>query len=155
MTALLDISLVDALLDVIDVHVGASPVLELRTGAPPATAAAADEGTVLATLNLPSVWLGASSSGKKRSVSAWTGAAAVAGTAGHFRIKQNGVTHIQGTVSGLAGQGDVKLSNATLMGSESITIDPFIIAGVADTLGGNIALDFTNPDNSQYVGTVI
>lgn len=39
--------------DAIETAIGASPILEIRTGAPPATAATADSGTVLATMTLP------------------------------------------------------------------------------------------------------
>ena len=43
----------NAALDAIETAVGASPTMTLRTGAAPANCAAADSGTVLATLTLP------------------------------------------------------------------------------------------------------
>lgn len=73
----------------------------IRTGAPPANVAAADTGTVLADITLPSDWMAAASSGSKALSGTWTDASADAtGTAGHFRIYATGgtVPHIQGTV---------------------------------------------------------
>ena len=44
----------NARLDVVESTIGTSAVLKIRTGAAPANCAAADSGTVLATVNLPS-----------------------------------------------------------------------------------------------------
>lgn len=53
MTIQLSTDVRNARLDVIESTIGASPTLEIRDGAPPANCAAADSGTVLATLTLP------------------------------------------------------------------------------------------------------
>ena len=42
----------NARLDAMEVTVGTAPTLEIRTGSPPANCAAADSGSVLATLDL-------------------------------------------------------------------------------------------------------
>ena len=55
----------NARLDAIETAVGTSAVLKIRTGSAPANCATADSGSVLATLNLPSDWLAAASSGSK------------------------------------------------------------------------------------------
>lgn len=80
-----------------EVGIGTAPTLDIRTGAQPANCAASDTGTSLATMTLPSDWMGASSSGNKALAGSWSGTAANAGTAGHYRIKQGGTTHQQGT----------------------------------------------------------
>ena len=49
----------NARLDAIETAIGASAILKVRTGAVPANCAAADSGTVLATVNLPADWMDA------------------------------------------------------------------------------------------------
>src|SRR5688572_19369574 len=89
----------NARLDAIESTVGASPSLEIRSGAAPANCAAADAGTVLATIALPSDWMAAAASGSKAKSGTWQDASADnTGTAAHFRIKQGGTCHLQGTV---------------------------------------------------------
>jgi hypothetical protein len=113
----------NAQLDVIETTIGASPTLELRTGAPPATAATADSGTVLATMALPADWMAAASAGSKGLSGTWQDAAADAtGTFGHFRIKQGATTHWQGTVSGPGGGGDIVMDSATVTLGQQVSI---------------------------------
>lgn len=91
----------NAALDAIETATGASPTLEIRTGPAPASCAAADTGTVLATLPLPANWMADAASGSKALLGTWQDTSADAnGTAGHFRIKQGATCHIQGSVSG-------------------------------------------------------
>src|SRR5688500_4220569 len=105
----------NARLDVVESTIGVSPTLEIRSGAPPATCATADSGTVLATMTLPSDWMAAASAGAKALSGTWQDAAAdAAGTAGHFRIKAAGTCHLQGTVTATGGGGDMTLDNAVL-----------------------------------------
>lgn len=117
----------------VETTVGASPTLEIRTGAPPASCAAADSGTVLATMTLPSDWLGAASGGAVALAGSWTDAEADAtGTAGHFRVKAGATCHLQGTVSQRAadgGTGDLQLQQATagIVAGQSVTITAFTI----------------------------
>ena len=91
----------NAKLDAIEVPIGASAVLKIRTGAKPVNVAAADAGSVLATVALPSDWMAAASGGSKMKSGTWEDILADAdGTAAHFRVyASDGVTaHIQGTV---------------------------------------------------------
>jgi hypothetical protein len=89
----------NALLDAIETATGTAPTLEIRTGAPPANAAAAATGTVLASMVLPSDWAAAASGGTKSLLGTWQDLTADAtGTAGHFRINQGATCHLQGTV---------------------------------------------------------
>ena len=90
----------NASLDVVETTVGASPTLEVRTGAPPANAGTADSGTLLASMALPADWMAAAASGSKALAGTWQDASADAsGRASHFRIKQGATCHIQGLLS--------------------------------------------------------
>ncbi len=122
----------NARLDVVESTTGASPILKLRTGAPPATCATADSGTVVATMNLPSDWMSNASAGSKALLGTWQDLLAdAAGTAGHFRIYDStGTTcHIQGIVAitGTAGA-DLTLDNPVLAPNQRVDISSFAIA---------------------------
>ena len=58
----------NARLDSIETAVGVSPTLEIRSGAAPANCAAADSGTLLASIALPSDWMAAAASASKATV---------------------------------------------------------------------------------------
>jgi hypothetical protein len=114
----------------IETAIGTSPVLTLRSGAPPANCATADSGTLIATLNLPSDWLAAAASGAVSKTGTWEDLSADnAGTVGHFRIKTSGaVCEIQGTVTTTAaGTGDMLLDNTVVTAGQAITITSFTI----------------------------
>lgn len=120
----------NALLDAIETDAGVSAILKIRTGAAPANPAAADSGTVLATLTLPSDWMAAASGGTKAKSGTWQDAAAdAAGTAGHFRIyKSDGVTcQMQGTVTATGGGGDMTLDNTVLAVGQVVTVTGFTL----------------------------
>ena len=130
MTIQLSTTVRNARLDAIETAIGASAVLKIRSGAPPADVAMADSGTVLATLSLPADWLAAAASGQKAKAGTWEDAAADAdGTAGHFRIyASDGTTaHLQGTVTGSGGGGDMELDNAVLATGQQVTITSFTL----------------------------
>ncbi len=120
----------NALLDAIETEIGASAVLKIRTGAPPADCGTADSGTVLATLNLPSDWMAAAAAGSKAKTGTWQdGSADAAGTAGHFRIYDSGgsTCKMQGTVTATGGGGDMTLDNAVLAVAQVVTITGFTL----------------------------
>lgn len=118
----------NAALDAIESTIGAAPVLEIRSGTVPANAAAADSGTLLASMTLPSDWLAAAASGQKTLLGTWQDTAAdAAGTAGHFRIKVGATCHIQGTVTATGGGGDMTLDNNVLATGQQVTITAFTI----------------------------
>ena len=104
----------NARLDVIETTVGTAPVMRIRTGAPPINCAAADTGTVLSTITLPSDWMNNAAGFQKTKAGTWQDASADAtGVAGHFRLYDSGgtVCHQQGTVTGVGGGGDMEVSN--------------------------------------------
>lgn len=120
----------NASLDAIETAIGASPILRIRTGAPPANCAAARSGTVLATMNLPADFMAAAVNGSKGLSGTWQDAAAdAAGTAGHFEIMDSGGTtcHIQGTVTATGGGGDMEIQNTSIAAGQSITVTSFAI----------------------------
>lgn len=91
----------NAMLDAIETAIGTSAVLKIRTGSAPADCAAADSGSVLATINLASDWASAASSGAKSfsGLPVSDTSADGTGTAAHWRLyASDGVTcHAQGT----------------------------------------------------------
>lgn len=118
----------NARLDQIETTVGVSAVLKIRTGAQPANVAAADTGTVLATLSLPSDWMGAAASGTKSKAGTWQDTSADAtGTAAHFRLyASDGTTaHMQGSVTATGGGGDIELDNTSIATGQQVTITQF------------------------------
>lgn len=122
----------NAMLDQIETVIGASAILEIRSGAPPANCAAADSGTLLASLALPASWLAAAAAGAVSMSGVWQDPSAnAAGVAGHFRIKDNGgtVTGMQGTVTGSGGGGDMELSNTNIALAQPVSITSFTITG--------------------------
>jgi hypothetical protein len=115
----------NARLDAIETTISTAPTLEIRTGAAPADCAAADTGSVLATLTLPSDWMAAASGGSKAKAGTWTGTASGTGTAGHFRIKQSTTCHLQGSVG--MGSGDLSLDNTSIANGQAVTIATFAL----------------------------
>lgn len=121
----------NARLDAIETTIGTSAILKIRTGAPPANCAAADSGTVLSTVNLPSDWMAAAASGEKLKSGTWEDTSADAtGTAAHFRIYDSGgsTCHIQGTVTSVAtGTGDMLVDNDAFAAGQNFTVLSFKI----------------------------
>lgn len=124
----------NAAADVIETTIGTAPTLEIRTGTVPANCAAADSGTVLATMTLPSDWLTPASGGAKTLSGTWQDPSADAPSqmnAGHFRIKVGATCHIQGTITATGGGGDMTLDNVSINTGQQITVTAFTI-----TVGG-------------------
>lgn len=118
----------NAALDAIETNIGASPTLEIRSGAVPANCAAADSGTLLASMALPADWLTAAASGQKLINGTWQDLSADAGgTAGHFRIKQGATCHIQGTITATGGGGDMTIDNTTLTATQQVNVTAFTL----------------------------
>ncbi len=113
----------NAMLDAYEAHIGTSAVMKIRTGAQPASCAAADSGTVLATLNLPSDWMAAAASGSKAKSGTWEDTSADAtGTAGHYRIyASDGTTcHDQGSITATGGGGDLELVAVAIVATQPV-----------------------------------
>jgi hypothetical protein len=120
----------NARLDAVETAIGATPIMRIRSGAAPANCAAADTGTVLATLALPADWMAAASGGTKARLGTWEDASAdAAGVAAHFRIYDAAGTtcHWQGTVSGTGGGGDMEVSNVNFAAGQPFTVTSFTL----------------------------
>ena len=111
----------------VETTMGTSPVLEIRTGPPPASPSDADTGTLLVSITLPSDWLSDPNNGQVTKLGTWQATAVASGTAGHFRIKAGTTTHIQGTVTVTGGGGDLELDNTSINSGQTVTITSFTL----------------------------
>ena len=130
MTLQISVAVRNAMLDTIESTISTSAVLKIRTGAQPANCAAADTGTVLATMSLPSDWMAAANAGSKALSGTWQDASADAtGTAAHFRVyASDGTTcHMQGSITATGAGGDMTLDNTSVAAGQSITISSFTL----------------------------
>ena len=128
MAVQLSVTVRNTRLDAIETAIGTAPILTIRTGAAPANCAAANSGTVLATITCPSDWLAAAASGAKAISGTWQDTSADnTGTAAHFRIHDSTATtcHIQGTVG--QGSGDLSVDNTSFVAGQSFTITAFTL----------------------------
>ena len=118
----------NARLDQIETTIGTSAVLRVRSGAAPANCGAADTGTVLATINLPSDYMSNASGGVKQLTGSWVDSSADAtGTAGHFRLYDSAGTtcHLQGTVTATGGGGDLEVNTTSFSAGQQFSITAF------------------------------
>ena len=126
----LSVAVRNARLDAFEATTGASAVLRIRTGAQPASCAAARTGTVLATVNLPSDWMAAASGGSKALSGTWQDASAdTTGTAGHFEIMDSGLAtcHMQGSVTATGGGGDMTVNNTSFAAGQQFDVTGFTL----------------------------
>ena len=123
----------NAALDAIETATGTAPTLEIRTGSAPANCAAADSGTLLASITLPSDWMAAASGRSKAKAGTWAVDATGDGTAGHFRIKKSGVVHIQGPVTQGSSTvtGELVIINTDIATGQPVTVSAFDLTGPA------------------------
>lgn len=120
----------NARLDAVESTIGTSAVMKIKSGAPPASCATADSGTVLATLSLPSDWMAAASSGTKAMSGSWADSSADnTGTAAHFRVyASDGTTcGIQGTVTATGGGGDMTVDNTSFASGQAFSVTGFTL----------------------------
>jgi len=117
----------------IETHVGISPTLEIRSGAKPANCAAADSGTLLCRMSLPSDWLEPAAAGIVTKKGTWSGTGLTPGTAAHFRIK-NGASptmcDAQGTVTPASASptGDMEIDNDSIAAGQTVTVTLFSVS---------------------------
>lgn len=128
MAVQLSVAVRNARLDAIETAIGTSAVLKIFDGSLPANCAAADAGTVLATLSLPSDWAAAASSGSKAKSGTWQDTSADAtGTADYWRLyASDGTTcHAQGTVTATGGGGDMTVDNINFASGQAFVVSSF------------------------------
>jgi hypothetical protein len=115
----------NALLDAINAVIGSGGKLKIYTGSQPATTAASEAGTLLATLTLSNTPLAAASAGSA-SFNTITGdtSADNTGTATHFSITKSDDTRvIEGSV-GTSGS-DLNVSNTSFTAGQDIEVTSF------------------------------
>lgn len=130
MTLQYSVAVRNARLDVVESTTGASAILKIRSGAPPASCTTADSGTVLATLALPADYMAPASGGTKAMSGTWQDNAADAGgTAGHWRLYANDGTtcHAQGTITATGGGGDMTIDNVSFAAGQAFSITGFTL----------------------------
>ena len=123
----------NARLDTIESTNGTSCSLEIRSGTKPgACATATSGGAVLATINLPSDWMAAASSGAKAIAGTWEDLSADStGTASFFRIynsqstKNETTCFLQGDVA--ASASDMNVSSVSFTSGQSFSITAFTL----------------------------
>ena len=120
----------NASLDAIETAIGPAPILRIRTGGVPASAAAARTGTILASIPLPSDWMANAAAGAKALLGTWQANAIAAGTAGYFEIMDSAGTtcHIQGNVTGTGGGGDMEIQNTSIAVGQQVNVTAFNLA---------------------------
>lgn len=114
----------------IETEIGASPILELRSGSMPANCAAASTGTLLAQFALPSDWLAAAAAGAVGKTGTWSGSGIAAGTIGYFRIFRAGSPtecDMQGDVTATGGGGAMEVDNTSIAVSQTVTVTGFTL----------------------------
>ena len=110
--------------DALETAIGASPVLRLRTGEPPANCAAARQGTILAQTTLPAdVWAAAANGSKVLNASVAEFIANATGNVGHFEIMQGSTCHIQGNVTATGGGGDMTMPTVAVVESQPVRVN--------------------------------
>jgi hypothetical protein len=118
----------NARLDAIETNCGTAPILSIWTGSAPANCAAANTGTKLVSMTLPSDWMSAASAGSKAKLGTWEDASADAsGTAVHFRLHNAAGTEcvMQGTVG--VSTGDLRLDSTTITATQDVVITAFTL----------------------------
>ena len=131
MAVQMDVLTRNARLNAIETTNGTSCSLRIKSGAPPATCATAESGTLLVHINLPTDWMAAASNGSKALAGSWVDTSADgAGTAGHFRVYNSQATmdqttcFMQGTCTG---GGDMTLDNYVIAVGQQVTITGFTL----------------------------
>lgn len=118
----------NARLDTVESTIGVSAKLQLRSGAQPADCATADSGSLLAELTLPVDYFNNAAAGAKTKLGTWSGTGAIAGTIGHFRLKDNAAatTHMQGSCG--IGSGDLSFDNTSIGVGQAVTVNTFTLS---------------------------
>jgi hypothetical protein len=105
-----------------------SGLLEIRTGAQPASAGDTATGTLLASIPLPADAFSAASTGVASKSGTWSVAASATGTAGWARFRNTGDTlHMDGAVTATGGGGDLTIDNVSIVATGTVTVTSFTI----------------------------
>ena len=115
----------NAELDAIETYISTAPTLKIFTGSAPANCAAADSGTKLVEMTLPSDWMSAAAAGVKDKTNTWEAEAINAGDAGYFRVYKSTTCEIQGTAGESGDSPDLVLDEKTIAVDDVVRITKF------------------------------
>jgi len=121
----------NAQLNTVEGTTGTDAILKIWSGAAPANCAAADSGTALVIITLPTDWMDQASAAVKVKSGTWSDASADAtGTAGHFRIyASNGTTcNVQGEITITGGGGVMTVDSLSVTAGQTFTVTGFTLA---------------------------
>jgi hypothetical protein len=112
----------NAMMNTYESTIGTAGYVKIFTSTQPADCQAGTSGTLLCNITLPSDWYNAASGGTCTKNGTWAGTAVAAGTAGHYRVYNNGtsVCSEQGTVG--QGSGDLSLDNVSISSGQVVTV---------------------------------
>jgi hypothetical protein len=130
MSVQLSLAVRNARLNAIETAIGASAILEIYSGAVPASCAAATTGTALAQFALAAAWAAQAANGAMSlSSTPLTSSAIGNGNAGYFRIyASDGVTcHLQGSVTAAGSGGDMTVDNPSIVTGQIVTVSGFTL----------------------------
>lgn len=101
--------------------IGSGAIIEIRTGAKPATPETAASGTLLATVAVSGAFT--SSAGVLTAADPASASIVATGTAAHFRVKTSGGTaKVDGTVTATGGGGDMTLNSISLVSGGTVDL---------------------------------
>lgn len=93
--------------------IGSGSIIEIRSGAKPATPETAASGTLLVSITVTGSF--SSTGGVLTAADPASASPAASGTAGHFRLKKSGGTAVlDGTVTATGGGGDMTLGSVSI-----------------------------------------
>lgn len=120
----------NGMLDSVETTIGTAAVLEIRSGTAPASASAANSGSVLVAYTLASDWAANAASGSKSfNNTPISGTASGSGTATYFRIySSGGKCHWQGSVTATGGGGDLTIDNTSIASSQTVNVSSFVLS---------------------------
>lgn len=115
--------------DATEIAIGVDARLRVLTGSPPANAAAAETGTLLCEVVLPTDWMAAAATGIKAKAGTWEDTGAGTGTAGYFRVYDAAVSAcgMQGTCGGAGSGADMEFDNPSIAPGQDIVINTFTL----------------------------
>lgn len=118
----------NARLDAIETTIGASPKLRIFSGSIPTNCAAADSGTLLCEITLPSDWMNAASTASKTLLGTWAGTATggAGATPTHYRIWNNAGSACGMQGSAGIGSGELQV-NGTITSGQTVSVSSFTI----------------------------
>lgn len=118
----------NARLDAVETTIGVSPKLRIFSGTIPANCAAADAGTLLCEITLPSDWMNAAGSASKTLLGTWSGTATggAGATPTHYRIWNSGATVCGMQGSAGIGSGELQV-NGTITSGQPVSVSSFTI----------------------------